>query len=184
MGAGTRAFPARWHEALRAAGRAYDAQATREDVELLAVEMAPFVAMVRERLPALGEPSRGGPPPLVGILICRIRCGRGHPAVRRRSPVLPARPGLDHRLQQRDRRVAVPPAPITQRPPVRTDAVYGYVQRADDDLCPPVSLETLEVPCLDEAARQQITRASTLPRPRSKAQRTGRNGPKSAALIH
>ena len=44
-----------------------------------------------------------------------LRCGRGHPAVRRRPQVLPARPGLQHRLQQRDRRAAVPPAPLTQR---------------------------------------------------------------------
>ncbi len=55
-------LPARWHEALRAAGRAYDAQAAREDAELLAVEMAPFVAMVRERLPARGESSAEMPP--------------------------------------------------------------------------------------------------------------------------
>jgi dihydrofolate reductase len=30
--------------------------------------------------------------------------------------VLPARPGLQHRLKQRDRRAAIPPAPLTQRP--------------------------------------------------------------------
>lgn len=45
-------LPDRWHPALRAAGRAYDGQSTAEDVDLLALEMAPFVAMVRERLPA------------------------------------------------------------------------------------------------------------------------------------
>ena len=28
-----------------------------------------------------------------------LRCGRGHPAVRRRPQVLPARPGLQHRLR-------------------------------------------------------------------------------------
>ena len=44
-------LPVRWHSALRAAGRAYDGQPTTEDTELLASEMAPFVAMVRERLP-------------------------------------------------------------------------------------------------------------------------------------
>jgi len=50
-------LPERWHPAIRAAGRAYDAQATPEDAELLAREMSPFVAMVRERMLA-----RGGPP--------------------------------------------------------------------------------------------------------------------------
>jgi hypothetical protein len=44
-------LPARWHPALRAAARAYDGQATTGDEALLAAEMAPFVAMVRERLP-------------------------------------------------------------------------------------------------------------------------------------
>jgi hypothetical protein len=38
--------------------------------------------------------------------------GRGYPAVRRRPQVLPARPGLQHRVQQRDRRASVPPAPL------------------------------------------------------------------------
>ena len=55
-------LPARWHAAIRAAGRAYDAQATPEDAELLAVEMAPFVATVRQRLPALDVPSAKTPP--------------------------------------------------------------------------------------------------------------------------
>jgi Domain of unknown function (DUF4111) len=54
-------LPARWHPALEAAGRAYDGAATPEDVELLAREMAAFVAMVRERLPAL-EPRTGDAP--------------------------------------------------------------------------------------------------------------------------
>ena len=45
-------LPDRWHPALRAAGRAYDNQASSDDIDLLAREMAPFVAMVRERLPA------------------------------------------------------------------------------------------------------------------------------------
>ncbi len=44
-------LPARWHPVLRAASRAYDGQASSEDTELLATEMGPFVAMVRERLP-------------------------------------------------------------------------------------------------------------------------------------
>jgi hypothetical protein len=41
----------RWHPAIRAALRAYDADASPEDAELLAAEMAPFVAVVRSRLP-------------------------------------------------------------------------------------------------------------------------------------
>jgi hypothetical protein len=45
-------LPARWHPAIRAADRAYDGRANNEEVELLAAEMGPFVAMVRERLPA------------------------------------------------------------------------------------------------------------------------------------
>jgi hypothetical protein len=50
-------LPRRWHEAIQAAGRAYDAEATPEDVELLANEMGPFVAMVRERLPRVNGSS-------------------------------------------------------------------------------------------------------------------------------
>ena len=50
-------LPDRWHPVIHAAGRAYDSQATPEDAALLAADMAPFVAMVRERLPALTEPS-------------------------------------------------------------------------------------------------------------------------------
>jgi hypothetical protein len=45
-------LPDRWHPTLRAAGRAYEGQATPDDMALIAAEMAPFVAMVRERLPA------------------------------------------------------------------------------------------------------------------------------------
>ena len=44
-------LPDRWHPVLRAAGRAYDGRETAEDANLLAAEMAPFVAMVRGRLP-------------------------------------------------------------------------------------------------------------------------------------
>jgi len=44
-------LPMRWHAVLRAAGRAHDGQAAPEDAGLLAREMAPFVAMVREGLP-------------------------------------------------------------------------------------------------------------------------------------
>jgi len=45
-------LPARWHAALSAATRTYDGAADPEDADLLAAEMAPFVAFVRERLPA------------------------------------------------------------------------------------------------------------------------------------
>lgn len=50
-------LPPEWHAAIRAAGRSYDDQATPEDAELLAATMAPFIAMVRQRLPALDEGS-------------------------------------------------------------------------------------------------------------------------------
>lgn len=49
-------LPARWHAAIHAARRAYDAQATPKDAEVLSTAMAPFVAMVRKRLRALEEP--------------------------------------------------------------------------------------------------------------------------------
>ena len=45
-------LPVRWHDALRAAGRTYDGHPAGGDADELAREMAPFVAMVRERLPA------------------------------------------------------------------------------------------------------------------------------------
>ena len=44
-------LPGTWHPAIHAAGRAYDAEETPGDADLLAAAMAPFVAMVRERLP-------------------------------------------------------------------------------------------------------------------------------------
>jgi hypothetical protein len=44
-------LPDRWHPALEAALRAYDHRALAEDEGLLAREMAPFVAMVRRRMP-------------------------------------------------------------------------------------------------------------------------------------
>ena len=51
-------LPTRWHPALRAARRAYTGQATSNDVDLLASDMAPFVAFVREKLPPPeGRPS-------------------------------------------------------------------------------------------------------------------------------
>ncbi len=42
-------LPDRWHPAIQAALHAYDGQATADEARLLAREMAPFVAMVRER---------------------------------------------------------------------------------------------------------------------------------------
>jgi Aminoglycoside adenylyltransferase, C-terminal domain len=50
-------LPDSWHPAIRAAGRAYDSLATPEDAAVLSAAMAPFVAMVRERLPKGTEPS-------------------------------------------------------------------------------------------------------------------------------
>ena len=44
-------LPDRWQPALRAALRNYDGRPAEGDVTLLAEEMAPFVAYVRERVP-------------------------------------------------------------------------------------------------------------------------------------
>jgi hypothetical protein len=44
-------LPTRWHAALKAATRLYDGQPATGDVALIAEEMAPFVAFVRERMP-------------------------------------------------------------------------------------------------------------------------------------
>jgi hypothetical protein len=50
-------LPARWTPALQSARRVYVGAATPEDAELLATEMAPFVAFVREHVPlADGRP--------------------------------------------------------------------------------------------------------------------------------
>jgi len=54
-------LPEERHAAIRAAGRAYDDDASAADDALLARTMAPFVAMVRERLPVTG-PRPPGPP--------------------------------------------------------------------------------------------------------------------------
>ena len=59
---GLERLPARWHPVLGAAGRAYDGRATSSDAELLANEMAPFVAMVRKRLPTATERTDDAPP--------------------------------------------------------------------------------------------------------------------------
>lgn len=48
-------LPARWRPALDAALRNYDGRPADEDLSLLAEEMAPFVASVRERLPDAGD---------------------------------------------------------------------------------------------------------------------------------
>lgn len=42
-------LPARWHEAIRAAGRAYDGESSSDNEGVLRDAMAPFVAMVRDR---------------------------------------------------------------------------------------------------------------------------------------
>jgi Domain of unknown function (DUF4111) len=49
-------LPDRWHPLLRAALRSYEGGAAPDDAALLATGMAPFVAMVRGRLP--GDPDR------------------------------------------------------------------------------------------------------------------------------
>ena len=55
-------LPERWHPAVHAALRAYDERAIPADVELLATEMAHFIATVRERLPATAESARDARP--------------------------------------------------------------------------------------------------------------------------
>ena len=55
-------LPVPWHAAIDAAQRAYDGRSSPEDAEVLSTAMAPFVAMVRERLPALEKASGQGLP--------------------------------------------------------------------------------------------------------------------------
>jgi hypothetical protein len=55
-------LPERWHPAISAALRAYDERATPADVDLLAAEMAHFVAMVRELLPITNQSRRNARP--------------------------------------------------------------------------------------------------------------------------
>ena len=50
-------LPERWHDAIRAASRSYDGLGDARDHALLREAMGPFVAMVRERLPARRRPS-------------------------------------------------------------------------------------------------------------------------------
>jgi hypothetical protein len=59
-------LPNRWHPVLDAALRNHDAQAMPEDEALLADEMAPFVAMIRERLPFAGDRAPGAAPRFSG----------------------------------------------------------------------------------------------------------------------
>ena len=54
-------LPDRWHEAIRAAGRSYDGDASADDNNVLRDAMAPFVEMVRERVPVT-ESRPPGPP--------------------------------------------------------------------------------------------------------------------------
>ena len=58
---GLRHLPDRWHDAIHAADRAYDGEATTGDNELLRLTMPPFVEMVREHLPPT-QPRPPGPP--------------------------------------------------------------------------------------------------------------------------
>ncbi|HXI46523.1 MAG TPA: aminoglycoside adenylyltransferase domain-containing protein, partial [Candidatus Acidoferrales bacterium] len=44
-------LPARWHPVIQAAGRAYDGRPTDDDRRLLEASMAPFVRLVRRKLP-------------------------------------------------------------------------------------------------------------------------------------
>ena len=55
-------LPERWHEAIRAADRAYDGEASPRDAEILRATMAPFVAMVRQRVPLVDPRPPGSPP--------------------------------------------------------------------------------------------------------------------------
>jgi len=54
-------LPERWYDAIHAAGRAYDGAASEADNELLRVNMAPFIEMVRMRVPVTEERPPGPP---------------------------------------------------------------------------------------------------------------------------
>lgn len=55
-------LPARWHPAINAAIASYEGRATDDEVALLAAEMEPFVAFLRQRLPyADGRPPDATP---------------------------------------------------------------------------------------------------------------------------
>lgn len=53
-------LPDRWHAVVSAALRTYDGDVADEDADLLAAEMEPFVAMVREAVPSHQGPRRLG----------------------------------------------------------------------------------------------------------------------------
>jgi hypothetical protein len=55
-------LPDRWHAALGAAVRSYDGHGTAKEASLLAIEMAPFVAYVRDRLPPGADRPAGALP--------------------------------------------------------------------------------------------------------------------------
>jgi hypothetical protein len=55
-------LPASWHDAIRAADRTYDGEGTPRDAEVLRAAMAPFVVMVRERLPVVDPPRAASRP--------------------------------------------------------------------------------------------------------------------------
>ena len=55
-------LPIRWHPALGAAVRTYDGQGTPADADLLAADMAPFVAFVRQHLASTNARSPGDLP--------------------------------------------------------------------------------------------------------------------------
>jgi Domain of unknown function (DUF4111) len=59
-------LPERWHEAIDAAGRAYDGEATPRDEEVLRDTMAAFVVMVREHLPLVDPRAPGERPRWAG----------------------------------------------------------------------------------------------------------------------
>ena len=54
-------LPARWHAAIEAAGRSYDGVASDDDIAVLRDTMPPFVAWVREQLPASQDRPLGPP---------------------------------------------------------------------------------------------------------------------------
>ena len=54
-------LPAVWHPAIESANRAYDGRASIQDNQVLRAAMAPFVEMVRHRLPPT-ESRPPGPP--------------------------------------------------------------------------------------------------------------------------
>jgi hypothetical protein len=60
--------PERWHEAIRAAGRAYDGEARPRDEQVLRQTVAPFVAMVRQHSSSGRSARSGRTPPMEWLL--------------------------------------------------------------------------------------------------------------------